>query len=118
MYPPADPWRAHDEPQADEPTLTQPTVPVFDRGKVPAVRRPTSELPLVERPRPVAGPPKVSWQRTSRASLRKLSDGWGFTAFGVLVLICGWGVWAAAGGQAVVHPLVDLLLVLAVGGLL
>ena len=47
-----------------------------------------------------------------------MSDGWGFTAFGLLVLICGWGVWAAAGGRALIAPLVDLGLVVLVAAVL
>jgi len=73
---------------------------------VPATRRPSSTVP------------QVSWQRAGKASRRTLWDGWGFTAFGLLVLVCGWAVWAAAGSRAFVHPLLDPLIVLVVGAML
>lgn len=110
MHPPADPWGDQDE--ADTPPF------MYGRAPVPDLSEPTTAMPAAERRRPVPPPPKVSWQKTSRASLRTMADGWGFTAFGLLVLVCGWGVWAASGARAVVHPLVDLILVLAVGGLI
>jgi hypothetical protein len=62
--------------------------------------------------------PKVSWQRAGLASRRKLFDGWGFTFAGLLVLFCGWGVWAASGASgAAIPPIVSLLFVIVVGGL-
>jgi hypothetical protein len=61
------------------------------------------------------GTAAVSWQRTSRASLRSLADGWGFTATGLMALFCGWGVWAAAGRGTIGRPLFGLALVLLVG---
>jgi drug/metabolite transporter (DMT)-like permease len=56
----------------------------------------------------------VSWQRTSRASLRSLSDGWGFTATGVIVAFCGWGLWAAAARGILAAPLTGLVFTLVV----
>lgn len=94
MYPPADPW-ASDEKPADAPP------PIYGRAPVPTpapAREPTAEYPQVELPTRTAPPPvpAVSWHRPSRASLRRLADGWGFSATGLLVAFCGWGVWAAA----------------------
>jgi hypothetical protein len=97
---------------------------MYGRAPVPTpqrpLREPTAELPVVPQPRraTVDGKPKVSWERAGKASRRTLSDGWGFTAFGLLLLICGWGPWAAAGGRGLGHPLLDLGVVLVVGGLL
>jgi hypothetical protein len=52
------------------------------------------------------------------ASRRTLFDGWGFTFAGLLILFCGWGVWAASGaGGTTIPPLVSLLFVIVVGGL-
>jgi Kef-type K+ transport system membrane component KefB len=56
----------------------------------------------------------VSWRRTSRASRRSLSDGWGFTAAGAIVAFAGWGVWAAAlrgTGSSLFTGLVFMLIV-------
>jgi hypothetical protein len=62
--------------------------------------------------------PNVSWQRAGLASRRKLFDGWGFSAAGLLILFCGWGVWAAAGRiNSSIPPVFDLLFVIAVGGI-
>ena len=41
-------------------------------------------------------------------------DGWGFSAFGLLVAFCGWGVWAASRPPASTPPLLSLGVVLAV----
>lgn len=91
-------------------------VPVYGRAAVPvparterALRGSTAELPVVR-----VRPPAVSWYRPSRASLRSLSDGWGFTATGLLIAFCGWGVWAAAGRGAIAAPLVGFGIVCAV----
>src|SRR5262249_52621684 len=72
-----------------------------------------------ERPNTPRGPmPHVSWQRAGLASRRKLFDGWGFTAAGLLILFCGWGVWAAAGRiNSSIPPVVNLLFGIAVGGI-
>jgi hypothetical protein len=56
----------------------------------------------------------VSWRRPSRAPLRSLADGWGFSATGLLVLFCGWGVWAASGRGTIAAPVVSFVLVVAV----
>jgi hypothetical protein len=69
-------------------------------------------MPVRAPKRPVVVP--VSWYHASRASRRSLSDGWGFTATGLVVLFCGWGLWAAAGRGTVAAPLVGLGLVLVV----
>jgi hypothetical protein len=48
---------------------------------------------------------------------RRLSDGWGFTAAGLIVAFCGWGLWAAAGrasGQASLPGLAFMLAVAAI----
>jgi hypothetical protein len=120
MYPPADPW-ADATPPEPHPTPTVP-VPTYGRASVPvpppALRESTEEFP------PVVGglarPPRtsrsVSWQRTSRASRRSLSDGWGFTATGLIVAFSGWGVWAAAlrgTGTSAMSGLIFMLVVAA-----
>lgn len=97
MNPPADPWNEPQPPAHPSP------VPMYGRAAVPVPPaphpEPTADLPTVP---PWggrdAGAPRrgVSWQRTSRASLRSLADGWGFTATGLIVAFSGWGVWAAA----------------------
>jgi hypothetical protein len=78
-------------------------------------REPTRELPVVTpKPAPVR---TLSWQRTKNTQRRRLSDGWGFTAAGLLVAFCGWGLWAAAGraeGQASLPGLLFMLAVAAV----
>jgi hypothetical protein len=141
MHPPADPWDTPIEPTSPTPT------PMYGRAPVPpapAWYEPTNEQPEVTPRRrrepvdtrelgrramsgrdpvrsdkPRSPMPNVSWQRATSASRRTLFDGWGFTAAGLLVLFCGWGVWAAAGGGASsVPPLVSLLLVVVVGAFL
>lgn len=129
MYPPADPWGAPEDPWGVPEDLTPPLPPRsssdpprYGRASVPVpvvpLREPTAEMPTVGPRRPVVGrshpSPPVSWRRSSRASLRSLADGWGFTATGVLVVFCGWGVWAAAGRGTIVAPLFGLALVLVV----
>jgi hypothetical protein len=58
----------------------------------------------------------VSWQRSGSAALRTVFDGWGFTAFGLITLFCGWGIWAASGGNAGSVPAyVGFVLAVAVG---
>jgi hypothetical protein len=87
------------------------------RASVPSrpLREPTAELPVVGgQPRPKVTR-EVSWQRSSRPSLRSLSDGWGFTATGALVAFCGWGLWAAAGRGTLTAPFVGLGIMLVVG---
>jgi hypothetical protein len=141
MHTPVDPWGAPIEPDQPPPPL------MYGRASVPPapVWHPTSELPEVgpaprrrERIDPreigrramsgkadrerVDGPkppmPNVSWIRSRPASRRMLFDGWGFTAAGLLVLFCGWGVWAVAGGNASsVPPVVSLLFVIGVGAI-
>jgi hypothetical protein len=112
MYPPADPWNG-------EPT--EPT-PMYGRASVPVpavpLREPTAEMPPVlvpdrsrQRPKSVA---EVSWQKVKKRSRRNLSDGWGFTAAGLIILFCGWGLWAAAGRGLGTAPWPGLLLVLLV----
>jgi hypothetical protein len=60
----------------------------------------------------------VSWQRSGSAARRTLFDGWGFTAFGLLVAFCGWGIWAAGGGGAGTVPAyVGFLVVVLVGAI-
>jgi hypothetical protein len=98
-------------------------IPVFGRAAVPVPpARPdtTDELPVVpavyaDRAPAVRPQPKISWRRPSRPWLRSLSDGWGFSGTGLLVLFCGWGIWAAAGRGQIAAPLVGLGIVVAVG---
>ena len=82
------------------PPLT-PTVPVYGRASapVPAVlREPTAEMPIVARTGSKSPRSReVSWERTKNESIRRLADGWGFTAAGLIIAFCGWGLWAAAG---------------------
>ncbi len=134
MHPPVDPWGSPTEP-------TSP-LPMYGRAAVPPAAEQTEFEPMprrrwravdfrelgrramsgraerdrLDRPRPPM--PHVSWQRSGVASRRMLFDGWGFTATGLVVLFCGWGVWAAAGGAGrAVPPLIDLLVVVAVGAI-
>lgn len=57
----------------------------------------------------------VSWEKVKSPSRRKLSDGWGFTAAGLIMIVSGWGVWAAAnrGTDESTWPGILLALVLA-----
>ena len=135
MYPPADPWGAPEDPFADgrtwpeaagsaRPLSPEPEddIPRYGRASVPVppapLHEPTAEMPTLSR-RPVVGRgarpvAPVSWHRSSRASLRSLADGWGFTATGLLAVFCGWGVWAAAGRGTIGTPLFGLALVVLV----
>jgi hypothetical protein len=65
--------------------------------------------------RPSRPAAQISWRRSSRASLRSLSDGWGFTAAGLMVAFSGWGIWAAAGRGTGLQPLPGLIFMLVVG---
>ena len=110
MYPPADPWGEPTEPR-----------PLYGRASVPVppapLREPTAELPPVLVPGPRRRPVRtatVSWQKVKKASRRNLSDGWGFTAAGLIVVFCGWGVWAAAGRGTGTSPWPGLVLALLV----
>jgi hypothetical protein len=118
MYPPADPWGVPDEPVPPLPPRSPFDRPQYGRASVPVpvLREPTAEMPTVPpraagRSHPVS---PVSWQRSSRASLRSLADGWGFTATGLLAMFCGWGLWAAAGRGTIAAPLFGMVLVLLV----
>ncbi len=117
MHPPADPWDAPTEPQprssSPAPMYGRAAVPVPDRSPDFTLEMTAASAPPKIRPRPPKG---VSWQRASRASLRSLSDGWGFSAFGVLVAFCGWGLWAAAGRGRLSSPVFGLILMLVVAG--
>jgi len=98
---------------------SEPAGPMYGRAPVPKtrpLREPTAELPVVISGRPVAArvAKPVSWRRSSRASLRSLSDGWGLTATGLLVAFCGWGLWAAAGRGTLRSPLAGLAFMLVV----
>lgn len=126
MYPPADPWGTPEDPTPPMPPRTPPlsprpktTPPMYGRATVPSVplREPTAEMPVLRDRPPLASRSSkpVSWQRTGRASRRSLSDGWGLTATGLIVVFCGWGTWAAAGRGTIGAPLVGLGLVLLVG---
>lgn len=130
MYPPpADPWGEQQDPPPTKPTkVTQPgpsgPPPTYARAAVPVpppLREPTAEYPATypatDPRRPVGSRSNrpVSWQRTSRASLRSLADGWGFTAAGLIVTFSGWGIWAAAGRGTGLQPLPGLILTLIVG---
>jgi hypothetical protein len=108
MYPPpADPWEDQQ--------------PMYGRASVPVpsqpLREPTAELPMLHAPASSRPVPKVSWHRPGNAARRSLSDGWGFTATGLLIAFCGWGVWAAAGRGTVRAPLVGLGVVLVVAAM-
>jgi hypothetical protein len=101
------------------------TVPMYGRAQVPThqpLRVPTTELPMLV---PVDGrlpapervtrsAREVSYVKAGRASRRSLFDGWGFTATGLLVAFCGWGIWAAAGRGTLASPLTGLVIMLAV----
>jgi hypothetical protein len=93
---------------------------MYGRASVPVpqpLREPTAEYPALDPRRAIGSRASrpVSWQRSSRASLRSLSDGWGFTAAGLIVTFSGWGLWAAAGRGTGLQPLPGLILTLLVG---
>jgi hypothetical protein len=101
MYPPADPWG-------------EPTEPMYGRASVPVpttpLREPTAELPPVLARGPGRRSPQVSWQKVKKTSRRNVSDGWGFTAAGLILMFVGWGIWAAAGRGSGASPWPGLLL--------
>jgi hypothetical protein len=144
MHPPVDPWGAPIDPAGDE---SEPSS-IYGRASVPkpAWSQATNDLPELRRgrrhrrepvdtralgrrvmsgqaerdprPTPQAAMPKVSWQRAGLASRRTLFDGWGFTFAGLLILFCGWGVWAASGASGTaIPPIVSLLFVVVVGAI-
>lgn len=95
--PPGGP-RPVDPTQVDDPP---PAGYASGRARVPkpakeALRRPTTEMPPVEPTRRSDPPVLVSWHRPSRERMRALSDGWGFSATGLLFAFIGWGIWAAS----------------------
>jgi hypothetical protein len=123
MRPPADPWGSPIDPVSPPPlSYGRAAVPL----PPPALREPTTEMPvlpntLVQRPvrtRSRGTTPQltrpVSWQRTQNDTRRRLSDGWGFSAAGLLIAFCGWGLWAAAGRGTGKSPMPALILMLAV----
>jgi hypothetical protein len=147
MHPPVDPWGSPIEPTSPQPPSMYGRAAVPEPGwqhpttEEPAFT-PTAPLPGARRRRmpmdtrelgrrvlsgraerehpetPRAPMPHVSWQRSGLASRRKLFDGWGFSAAGLLILFCGWGVWAAASPTNSDIPRVfNLLFVIAVGGI-
>ncbi len=98
-------------PEVDAAPRRRPPVDAREIG-----RRAMSGKPARERAEPRAPMPNVSWQRSSPASRRTMFDGWGFTFAGLVILFCGWGIWAASGGNAsTVPPVVSLLFVIVVG---
>jgi hypothetical protein len=110
MYPPADPWSEPTEPN-----------PMYGRASVPVptapLREPTAELPpVLRRAEAIRRGPVVSWQKVTKTSRRQVSDGWGFTAAGLIIIFVGWGVWAAAGRGSGPSPWPGLLLAIAAGG--
>lgn len=149
MHPPVDPWGSPLEPEPDPTQIepSSPT-PMYGRAAVPPNwQRFTAEQPELARTArrrreradtrelgrrllsgradrvrsdaPRTPMPHVSWQRVTLASRRTMFDGWGFTAAGLLVLFCGWGVWAASDGSGTsIPPVVSLLFVIAVGVLI
>ncbi len=138
MHPPVDPWGSPNDPTAPQP-------PRYDRAAVPVPPRPrdpnTAEFwvldPTLPQPpragrgsrrRVLAGPvapghhadrpiPAVSWQKASTAARRTLFDGWGFTATGMIVLFCGWGLWAVARTGGGVPAIFGLLITVAVAAM-
>ncbi len=111
MHPPSDPWES-----PIEPIVPQTPTPMYGRAPVPPppVRQPTSEyLPVVPVRQAHAGRP-LSYQRASRASLRSLADGWGFSATGLIVAFAGWGLYAVAGRGRLHMPFVGFLVTVTV----
>ena len=110
MYPASDPWPT----EPTEPIGA--TDPIYGRASVPVpaspLREPTAEMPAVRVPEPPVQAPPVSWQKVKKSSRRNLSDGWGFTAAGLIAVFCGLGLWAAAGRGSGTSPWPGLLLVL------
>jgi len=92
MNPPADPWGE-----------TKDSIPRYGRATVTvqnAPREATAELRLPYQSPPDPKPVTVSWEKVKNANLRRLFDGWGFTATGLIVVVSGWVVWAAANRDA------------------
>lgn len=132
MHPPADPWGPLDPEPQPYPPLYPPTTqtpglppppPVYGRASapvpLPALRENTAELPNL--PMTVLRAPgrrpskEVSWEKTKNSSLRRLADGWGFTAAGLFIAFIGWGLWAAAGRGSSQSSLPGLVIMLAAG---
>jgi hypothetical protein len=119
--PPAQGWP---QPGWRQPTAEEPVVPPRRWNTTPADARELgrramsgrAERERVERSHvPI---PKVSWYKPGVAARRRRMDGWGFTFSGLLILFCGWGVWAAGGGSgSSIPPVVNLVFVIAVGGI-
>jgi hypothetical protein len=99
--PPVDPWGSPIDPVSPSPSYSRGSVPVPPAAPPRPFREPTRELPTL--PEPTRRAPRIetpralSWERVKNTQRRRLSDGWGFTAAGLLVAFCGWGLWAAAG---------------------
>ena len=108
MYPPADPWGDPTEP-----------TPMYGRAAVPVpapVREPTAEFPPIPRPRPRSGV-QVSWEKVKNPARRRLSDGWGFTATGLIAIVSGWVIWASGSRETGISIWPGFLLALVVAGL-
>jgi uncharacterized membrane protein len=94
---------------------------MYGRASVPVpppLHDPTAELPAVERTPPAGRPVRVSWEKVKNPTRRTLSDGWGFTAAGLIVIVSGWVVWAS-GARGTGKPIwPGFLLALFVAGLL
>jgi hypothetical protein len=115
MHPPADPWGTPIDPVSPPPSYSRGSVPVPPAVPPRPFREPTRELPAVAEPGTRATPSRaLSWQRTKSTQRRRLSDGWGFTAAGLIVAFCGWGLWAAAGRASGQSSLPGLFFMLAV----
>jgi hypothetical protein len=109
-------------PELEPPPAAPSSAPPFRRGRVDARelgRRAMSGRDERERREPRVPMPNVSWRQSSSAAVRTTMDGWGFTFAGLLILVVGWGVWAAAGGGgSSIPPVLSLVIVIAVGALL
>lgn len=116
--PPADPWGSPIDPVSPPPLYSRGSVPVPPAVPPRPFREPTRELPTLPDPTRRAArvetPRALSWERVKNTQRRRLSDGWGFTAAGLLVAFCGWGLWAAAGRGSGQSSLPGLFFMLAV----
>jgi hypothetical protein len=108
MYPPADPWGDPTEP-----------TPMYGRASVPVPqpREPTAEFPPVLRT-PARSPVEVSWEKVKNPARRRLSDGWGFTAAGLIAIVSGWVIWASGSRETGISIWPGFLFALLVAGLI
>ena len=91
-----------------------PVPPMYGRAPVPPrpLCQSTDELPVVVVVR--QPPPLISMRAPNRAGMRRLANGKGLSATGLLIAFIGWGIWAAAGRGTIETPALGFGIVLAV----